>query len=148
MARPGQVRHRVGMATSPTPRRERVPLEPHRRRELETIEAMFDIYCRAHHAARPASCATCGPVMEYATRRLVRCVFGAAKPTCANCTVHCYTAIMRETVKDVMRFAGPRMLWRHPWLAMMHLRDGRRPAPVIGRPVHVERMRSSRDGAS
>jgi hypothetical protein len=24
----------------------------------------------------------------------------------------------------VMRFAGPRMLWEHPWLSVGHLLDG------------------------
>jgi hypothetical protein len=28
---------------------------------------------------------------------------------------------MRRRIKDVMRYAGPRMLYRHPILAMLHL---------------------------
>jgi hypothetical protein len=32
-------------------------------------------------------------------------------------------------MRTVMRYAGPRMLWRHPLLAVAHLIDGRRPAP-------------------
>ena len=71
--------------------------------------------------------------MTYATRRLDRCVFGDDKPTCANCAVHCYNAPMREAVRNVMRYAGPRMLLRHPVLAIAHLRDGRRPAPPLPR---------------
>jgi hypothetical protein len=39
--------------------------------------------------------------------------------------VHCYQRDRREQVKHVMRFAGPRMLWRHPWLSVCHLLDGR-----------------------
>jgi hypothetical protein len=38
---------------------------------------------------------------------------------------------MRETVRAVMRYAGPRMIWRHPVLALAHVRHGRRPAPGI-----------------
>jgi hypothetical protein len=30
---------------------------------------------------------------------------------------------MREKVKQVMRYAGPRMLWRHPLLTLGHLWD-------------------------
>jgi hypothetical protein len=41
---------------------------------------------------------------------------------------------MRERVAEVMRFAGPRMVWRHPLLALAHLRDGRRPAPDLPAP--------------
>ena len=69
--------------------------------------------------------------MDYATRRLDRCVFGDDKPTCANCKVHCYTATKREEVRVVMRYAGPRMMWRHPVLALAHIVDGRREAPDL-----------------
>ena len=77
-------------------------------------------------------CATeCAELLVYATRRLDRCVFGDDKPTCAKCTVHCYSADKREEVRAVMRFAGPRMIWRHPVLAVRHVLDGRRPAPSL-----------------
>ena len=79
-------------------------------------------------------CAECAALMDYATRRLDRCVFGDDKPTCANCKVHCYSKSMRERVREVMRYAGPRMVWRHPVLALAHLRDGRRPAPDLPAP--------------
>ncbi|MDI9444206.1 MAG: nitrous oxide-stimulated promoter family protein [Planctomycetota bacterium] len=37
---------------------------------------------------------------------------------------------MRQRVKEVMQYAGPRMLLRHPVLAVRHLLDNRRkPAP-------------------
>jgi hypothetical protein len=31
----------------------------------------------------------------------------------------------------VMRYTGPRMMWRHPVLAVRHVLDGRRPAPAL-----------------
>lgn len=109
-----------------------------RRREGETISAMVVLYCRAHHSpANGSLCADCAELHRYALRRIERCVFGAAKPTCANCTVHCYKAAMRERVRQVMRWAGPRMLWHHPVLTVRHMLDGRRPAPVISRPDNV-----------
>jgi hypothetical protein len=110
---------------------------PRLARELATIRAMAGIYCRdqhaAHAAARGSLCAECQDLMDYATRRLDRCVFGDDKPTCANCKVHCYSASMRERVRVVMRYAGPRMLWRHPLLALAHVVDGRREAPELPR---------------
>ena len=33
---------------------------------------------------------------------------------------------MRERVRAVMRYSGPRMLTRHPVLAVAHLADGRK----------------------
>jgi len=106
---------------------------PRLARELKTIRAMVRIFCRDHHgvAASGALCVECAALLNYATRRLDRCVFGDDKPTCANCKVHCYSAAMRERVRDVMRYAGPRMVWRHPLLAAVHLREGRRPAPDL-----------------
>ncbi|MEK7437791.1 MAG: nitrous oxide-stimulated promoter family protein [Pseudomonadota bacterium] len=103
-----------------------------RARELSIIEAMVRMYCRGHdHSRRDPLCADCAELFDYATRRLERCVFGDAKPTCTNCTVHCYSAQMREQVRVVMKWAGPRMPLRHPILSILHMIDGRRPAPLL-----------------
>jgi hypothetical protein len=106
-----------------------------RAREFETIAAMLRIYCRAHHRSKGAGlCPECAALRDYAHQRLERCRFGEDKPTCVQCPVHCYKADMRERVRQVMRWAGPRMLWRHPLLALRHLVDARRTPPVVGRP--------------
>ncbi len=103
-----------------------------RARELKIMETMLRMYCRGHdHPGHAPLCAECAELFEYATRRLKRCVFGDAKPTCANCVVHCYSAEMRERVRVAMRWAGPRMSLRHPLLALFHLIDGRRPVPTL-----------------
>lgn len=75
-------------------------------------------------------CAECEALLDYAGLRLSRCRFGAEKPTCGNCPVHCYQRNRREQIKAVMRYAGPRMLWRHPLLALRHCLDGFRRVPV------------------
>ena len=98
-------------------------------RERKTMAAMIDCYCRDHHRPDAGVCPECQALIEYATLRLERCRFGAQKPTCANCPVHCYQTQRREQVRVVMRYAGPRMLWKHPILAMGHLLDGYRKAP-------------------
>ena len=103
-----------------------------RARELATIRVMLRMYCRSQgHEKGGPLCAACGELLQYATRRLERCVFGDAKPTCANCLVHCYSADMRDRVKILMRYAGPRMLLRHPILGISHMLDGRRPVPKL-----------------
>ena len=105
-----------------------------RAREFKMIAAMLRMYCRAHHGPKhTALCDECTNLHDYARRRLERCVFGDAKPTCANCTVHCYKPAMRERIRVVMRWAGPRMLWRHPVLAVRHMLDGHLPAPSLQR---------------
>lgn len=104
------------------------PTTPRLLRELETIEAMTRIYCADHHHTREP-CDDCQALMTYAAKRLAVCTFGEEKPVCAKCQVHCYGKAMREKVREVMRYAGPRMVWRHPWLALMHVVDKRYVAP-------------------
>jgi hypothetical protein len=116
-----------------------------RARELKTIAAMVRLYCRGHHHAGAPLCPECASLMQYATRRLERCVFGDAKPTCANCAVHCYSADMRERVRVVMRWAGPRMLLRHPVLAIRHLLDGHQPVPTLPRKPEGRRPAAKQD---
>ena len=104
---------------------------PRMKRERRTIEAMSEIYCHAQHGTRGAElCADCRELRDYAVQRLDRCPFQETKSTCANCAVHCYKPDMRERVRAMMRFAGPRMLLYHPILAIWHLWvDGHRKAP-------------------
>ncbi len=106
------------------------------RREWRTLEAMIAITCRGKEhpgrtGGRRALCPACADLRAYAEQRLTRCPFGEDKPTCNNCQVHCYRPDMRQRVREVMIFAGPRMLLRHPVLALLHLLvDERRPAPA------------------
>jgi hypothetical protein len=97
-------------------------------RELRTIREMVLIHCRAHHP-RGTFCFECSELLDYASQRLDRCVYGEEKPTCVTCPIHCYHPRMRERVRQVMRFAGPRMLLHHPLLAIAHLVKDRHPAP-------------------
>jgi hypothetical protein len=87
---------------------------------------MIDIYCRAHHGTNGTLCGQCDRLLVYAFCRLDRCPFGAGKAPCARCPIHCYSASMRKNIKDVMRYAGPRMLLRHPILALLHQWDNLR----------------------
>lgn len=82
---------------------------------------MIDFYCSKKHGEIP--CDDCTELKNYAFQRLLICPFKDDKPVCANCTVHCYKSDMRLRIKDVMRFSGPRMLFNHPYLAIMHLLD-------------------------
>lgn len=100
-------------------------------REWKTIEAMIRCFCRDHHDTENVLCPKCQQLHDYAAVRLGRCRFGAEKPTCANCPVHCYQKVRREQVKVVMRYAGPRMLWQHPILSLVHWLDGFHKAPKV-----------------
>ena len=101
-------------------------------RERKTVEAMIRISCRGQHGTRGELCAECAELLEYAHDRLDKCRFGADKPTCANCPVHCYKPAMRERIRGAMRYAGPRMSYRHPILTLFHFWDGQRKPPSGG----------------
>lgn len=95
------------------------------RREARTIELMIRMYCRDNHDRRPTPCLDCAALLDYSLERIDACRYGADKPICANCTVHCYRPAMREQIKAAMRYSGPRMTYRHPYLAVRHLMDRR-----------------------
>ncbi len=109
-------------------------LHPRMAREQETIRQMAALYCHeVHHSANGELCPECKDLMNYALERLRKCPFQEKKSTCAKCTVHCYKPVMREKVRVMMRYAGPRMLLHHPVLAVRHLLDGRRKPPELER---------------
>lgn len=102
------------------------------KREQKTIRAMMAIYCRDHHEPAVAGlCPDCTALLDYAHRRLDICPFQDEKPACNHCEVHCYSAKMRERVREVMRYAGPRMLRPHPILSLRHLFDELRPSRTL-----------------
>ena len=100
----------------------------HLDREFRTMTKMVDIYCAAHHGTDKDPCDKCMAFLDYAEVRLEKCPYGEDKPTCANCPVHCYKTDYREQARQIMKYAGPRMLLRHPILTIAHYIDGRRQA--------------------
>ncbi|MGI9264751.1 MAG: nitrous oxide-stimulated promoter family protein [Gammaproteobacteria bacterium] len=113
-------------------------------REQVTMSKMVGIYCSAHHQTTDTTlCADCEKFLTYAETRLHKCPYGEDKPTCANCPVHCYKPTQREHARKIMRYAGPRMLLRHPILAIAHQLDGLRKA-IHPRELTREQRRESR----
>ncbi|MGU3525071.1 nitrous oxide-stimulated promoter family protein [Enterobacteriaceae bacterium C23F] len=99
-------------------------------REKLTIRRMIALYARRCPQAMPDD-KHYQALNAYADKRLDKCVFGEDKPACKQCPVHCYQPVKREEMKQIMRWAGPRMLWRHPILTVLHLLDDRRPVPEL-----------------
>lgn len=93
-------------------------------REQETLAAMIALYCHDLHAPADGLCAECATLREYARARLERCTFGAEKPKCSDCPIHCYKPAMREAIRRVMKYSGPRMMVKHPVMALRHVVDG------------------------
>lgn len=100
------------------------------RRERTTVRAMVVMFCRHHHGG-PKLCDQCAELADYADRKLDRCPYGGEKPACTKCPIHCYRPEPRDRMREVMRFAGPRMIWRHPYLAIRHMLDAKKEAPEL-----------------
>ena len=98
-------------------------------RERRTVAAMVRIHCRGRHGANGSLCPDCSALLGYAEARASRCPWLPDKPSCRTCSIHCYRKEMREKIRAVMGYAGPRMALRHPWLALRHALDDRRAAP-------------------
>ena len=127
---------------------------PRMAREHKTVEAMLDIYCRGHHGRRhhgrsqhelaSGLCEDCEVLRDYAHQRLQSCPYREGKTTCAKCPIHCYRPQMRSRIRAVMRYAGPRMLYRDPLMALHHLIDGFRKEPIVSREGGIRRARGAK----
>ena len=115
-------------------------------RERLTMTKMIGMYCSAHHEnSRGILCAACQEFLEYAQVRLQKCPYGEDKPTCANCPVHCYKPARKDQAREIMQYAGPRMLLRHPILAIAHQLDGFRQAKHPREFSREQRLHSRKD---
>lgn len=92
-----------------------------REREKRMVSQMIALYCRKKHHARGGLCVDCAALDAYARQRSEKCPFMETKTFCSNCTVHCYKPDMRERIREVMRFSGPRMIFHHPIAAIRHV---------------------------
>ena len=95
-------------------------IESKREREKVIVTQMIELYCRKKHGGK-CLCPECAELAEYARLRSDKCPFMETKTFCANCKVHCYKPAMREKIRAVMRFSGPRMLFYHPVAAVRHV---------------------------
>ena len=95
-------------------------IKPKREREKETVSLMIAIYCRKNHGGKEL-CPDCAALEAYARQRSDKCPFMETKTFCSNCKVHCYKKDMREKIREVMRFSGPRMIFYHPVMAIRHV---------------------------
>ena len=105
------------------------PLSDRLQNEYDTIIIMVKLFCRNHHDESGVLCDGCSELLEYAKQRLSSCPFHDQKTTCENCSVHCYKKDMRQKIRDVMKYSGPKMVWHHPVLAFRHLIDSRKKSP-------------------
>lgn len=114
--------------------REQISTDKIHERELEkderTLVAMARIYCCGHrHIPDDFNsgplCGECAETIEYALERTRRCPHDH-KGTCDTCTVQCYKPDMRQKIRLIMAYSGPRMIFHHPVMAIRHLKKKHR----------------------
>lgn len=105
------------------------------KRELEKrmVSQMIALYCRKKHHTRGDLCPQCAALDAYAKMRADKCPFMETKTFCSNCRIHCYKPDMRAKIREVMRFAGPRMILHHPVAAIRHVVETKKEQRRLGR---------------
>jgi len=92
-----------------------------KRLEKQTVERMIQIFCHGNHGTSPRElCESCQLLLNYAQERVDKCIFGQRKPVCAKCNIHCYKSKMKNSIREVMRYSGPRMLYKSPLLTLRY----------------------------
>ncbi|MBQ8663155.1 MAG: nitrous oxide-stimulated promoter family protein [Eubacterium sp.] len=93
-----------------------------REQEKKMVSQMIALYCKKKHGGKSVClCKDCEALDRYARERSEKCPFMETKTFCSNCKIHCYKPEMREKIREVMRFSGPRMIFSHPIAAMHHV---------------------------
>lgn len=88
--------------------------------EKSTVALMIVLYCK-HHLKQKMIPREYQELIEYCASRLAHCRWGEEKPTCLGCPIHCYASDMREKIRAVMRWAGPRMIFYAPLGTIRHI---------------------------
>ena len=104
-----------------------------REKEKELVSQMIALYCKKNHKTNEGLCEECGELDAYARLRSDKCPFMETKTFCSNCKVHCYNPVMREKIREVMRFSGPRMIFHHPVIAVRHVIETKKEKRRLGK---------------
>ena len=90
-------------------------------KEKKIVKLIIQIYSEGHDKKPLNENQKMQELLDYAYFRLDKCPFKDNKKFCSKCKVHCYKPEMRQQIKNVMRYAGPRMLFKHPILLFKHM---------------------------
>ncbi len=110
-------------------------------RDTQTLADLVEIWCAGQHGDRerrplvsptvdlgvyrrpPLLCEDCAAHMLYGEHRRALCPKDP-KPFCAHCDIHCFRRDEAAWQRQVMRYSGPRSMWRGHFLdGLRHLFD-------------------------
>ena len=99
-------------------------------KDTDKLVRFLSMYCDAHHGHRnrdvfifnysrlspkvskgPELCEECESLLRHAIVMRVQCHLDP-KPKCRHCPEHCYRPLYRDQMETVMKYAGPRSLFR------------------------------------
>ena len=83
---------------------------------------MIDLYYKEHKEESISK----EELKKYVESRLDKCPYQEEKTFCSNCKIHCYKKDMQEKIRAVMRFFGPRIVFRHPVMAIRHMIESKK----------------------
>lgn len=100
-------------------------LTKHQKKDIALIGTFVEIYCTGKHGdtarklftlpdgvGERSFCHECSGFMEYAIARRMKCPLEAEKPSCKHCRIHCYAPEPRKKVREIMGYAGRKLLLR------------------------------------
>jgi hypothetical protein len=96
-----------------------------RKNDIRLIGKFIEVYCAGKHGGverDPLSlpddlgehriCRECIAFLEYAATKRLNCPLEAEKPSCKHCRIHCYDVPRREKMREVMSYAGRKLMMR------------------------------------
>ncbi|MBW4828095.1 MAG: nitrous oxide-stimulated promoter family protein [Clostridiaceae bacterium] len=98
-----------------------IDIDEKRKKEQEILNLMIKIYCKKKHHNNKNLCESCKELMEYSNKRISKCPHMETKTFCSSCTTHCYDRKHQESIREVMRFSGPWMIFYHPIALIKHI---------------------------
>lgn len=94
-------------------------------KDRRTLEAIGSIYCRGNHDAiekdAAGMCPECREAIEQTLARAASCPHGH-EGNCQDCETHCQRGEAQLRIKAIMKYAAPRMAFRHPIMTIEYLR--------------------------
>ncbi|MGL1891236.1 MAG: nitrous oxide-stimulated promoter family protein [Spirochaetaceae bacterium] len=89
-------------------------------REKKIVNLMILSYCKKIHKSKQL-CPECNNLTIYSNSKLDLCRYGTDKPNCRNCNTHCYNKDNKKSIKKIMGYIGPRMLYLMPKEFIKHI---------------------------
>ena len=100
-------------------------LTKHQKKDIRLIGKFVEVYCAGKHRDAERSpialptglgecnlCPECASFLEYSVSKRLKCPLEAEKPSCKHCRIHCYGKDQREKMREIMAYAGRKLMMR------------------------------------